>query len=376
MAVAAVAVAVAAVAVADADRSWLSISGKVMPCIDNTHCFGGFEMLPITARNKNIRLLQGLRILLAIPLVLSIIIGNAFAAAPKQKTPQQTFSAPEDASQALASAARENDIDKLLSILGPEGSKLIFSGDKVEDRAALDRFAGAYNEKNQVVMESQTKAVLEVGSDRWPLPIPIVKTAKGVWRFDTLKGKEEILNRRIGRDELSTIQVCMEFVEAQREYASKDRSGDGLFEYAQKFLSDPGKKNGLYWETKEGEEQSPLGPLIGQAKREGYKKDSNGVPIPYHGYFFRILSGQGKYAPRGAYNYVVNGRMVGGFAMVAYPAQYGSSGIMTFIVSHDGVVYEKNLGKKTPFIADSMTIFSPDETWRKVDRKALELSGS
>lgn len=320
--------------------------------------------------------LKRLSILSIIVLALITLSGAAFAAGAKHKSPQKTFQTPEEAVQALVMAVKANDVEQLLAILGPDGKQLVFSGDEVADRAALERFARAYDEKEQVVRKSEEKAVLEVGNDGWPLPIPIVETGGGKWRFDTKQGKEEILNRRIGENELSTIQVCLAYVDAQREYASKDRSGDGLFEYSQKFISDPGKENGLYWEVKEGEEPSPLGPLVGQAKKEGYKKKSGGIPIPYHGYYFRILSAQGKNAPRGAYNYVINGRMVGGFAMVAYPSEYGTSGIMTFIVSHDGVVYEKNLGKKTPFIADSMTVFNPDETWRKVKSKDTELAGS
>ncbi len=332
-------------------------------------------MLPSIKVNKEQRgLLQSMSILLVIPLALTILSGTAFSAGTKQKNAQKTFLTPEDAAQALITAAKTDNVQQLLAIFGPEGKQLVFSGDEVEDKAALERFARAYDEKNQLVRANDNKTVLEVGNDRWPLPVPIVK-AGGEWRFDTAKGKEEIVNRRIGKNELSTIQVCLAYVEAQREYASKDRTGDGLFEYSQKFMSDPGKKNGLYWEVKESEEPSPLGPLVGQAKRQGYKKTSD-LPIPYHGYYYRILTSQGKNAPRGAYNYVINGRMVGGFAMVAYPAQYGAAGIMTFIVSHDGVVYEKNLGKKTPFIADAMTAFDPDETWQKVNSKDMEIPGS
>jgi len=279
----------------------------------------------------------------------------------------------EDAVKALVEALSANDEKKLLAIFGdiPSNRELISSGDEVADRNGREKFVQAYKEKNRIEMVSANKAVLEIGNDDWPFPIPIVKAGK-VWHFSAKDGRQEILNRRIGRNELSVIQVCQAYVDAQREYAKKDRNGDGVLEYAQKFISDPGKQDGLYWETKEGEEQSPLGPLIGEAKKEGYKKKPGNQPTPYHGYYYKILKAQGKNAPRGAHNYVVNGRMVGGFAMVAWPAEYGSSGIKTFIVSHDGVVYEKDLGKNTASIAQEMKKFDPGRSWDKVENKYLE----
>jgi len=286
----------------------------------------------------------------------------------------QTFRSPEEAVKALVEALSANDEKKLLAIFGPGGKQLISSGDEVADRAGRERFLQAYQEKNRIVEVNSKKAVLEIGNDDWPFPIPIVKAGK-VWYFSAKDGRQEILNRRIGKNELSAIQICLAYVDAQREYASKDRNGDGVLEYAQKFLSDPGTQDGLYWETKEGEEQSPLGPLIGEAKKEGYKKKSGNEPTPYHGYFYKILKAQGKHAPRGAYDYVISGRMTGGFAMVAYPAGYGSSGIKTLIISHDGVVYEKDLGKNTASIAQEMKKFDPDSSWRKVESKYVELSG-
>jgi len=203
-----------------------------------------------------------------------------------------------------------------------------------------------------------------IGKDDWPFPIPLVKKGDS-WFFDTEKGREEVLNRRIGQNELSTIQTMLAIVDAQREYAVKDLDGDGVPEYARKFMSDPGKKNGLYWETKEGEELSPLGPAAAQAREEGYKKSGN-KPIPFHGYYYRILESQGKNAAGGAYDYVVKGKMIGGFAVVAYPAKYGNSGVMTFLVNHDGVVYQKDLGKITAKTANAMKKFDPDSTWKKV----------
>ena len=333
-------------------------------------------MLLFTVENYRLRLLlKRLSILFIAAVVLTALSGNAAAARGKLKSSQKTFATPENAVQALVLAAKAADIEQLLSILGADGRQLVISGDEVEDRAGLERFVRAYEEKNQIIKRGDKKAVVEVGNEDWPLPMPLVKTDAGVWRFDTKQGKEEILNRRIGKNELSAIQVSLAYVEAQREYASKDRDGDGVLEYAQQFLSDPGNKNGLYWDEKEGGESSPLGPLVGKAKKEGYTKKSDGEPTPYHGYYFKILKAQGKSAPRGAYNYVTNGKMIGGFALVAYPARYGVSGIMTFIVSHDGVLYESNLGNKTASFAQAMTIFSPDRSWRQLKNRHLEFPG-
>ena len=206
--------------------------------------------------------------------------------------------------------------------------------------------------------------VLLVGKDDWPMPIPLVQRG-GSWVFDVEQGREEILHRRIGKNELSTIQVVLAIVDAQQDYWRMDIDGDGVREYAQKFRSDPGKKNGLYWKAKAGEEQSPLGPLAAEAKVEGYKAASAGA-TPYHGYYYKIITAQGKNASGGAYRYLVKGKMIGGFAVIAAPAQYGNSGVMTFIVNHDGVVYEKDLGKNTIESAKKMNRFDPDKTWAEV----------
>jgi hypothetical protein len=282
------------------------------------------------------------------------------------------YSTPEEGVKALVEALSTNEGAKLLAVFGPGGEQLLDSGDAVADRAARQRFLAAYREKHSISMVSPTKAVLEVGNDSWPFPIPMEKVGPK-WSFSATDGKIELLSRWIGSDELSAIEVCLAYVDAQREYASKDRNGDGVLEYAQKFLSDPGTKDGLYWETKEGEEKSPLGPLIGKAKSEGYREKSAGNPTPYHGYFYKILTSQGPNAPRGQYNYVINGRMIGGFAMVAYPATYGSSGIKTFIVNQDGVVYEKDLGLSTENVAPRMTSFDPDGSWRRVESKYVDV---
>ena len=279
------------------------------------------------------------------------------------KAPQKTFASPEEAVKALIDAAKSDNQEQLLAIFGPLGREVLSSGDPVEDKATRERFLAAYETKNALIKEGDTKTVLQIGTEEWPFPIPLVKKNQQ-WSFDTKQGKEEINNRRIGRNELSTIQVCLAYVDAQREYVAKDREGDGFFEYAQKFVSTPGKKDGLYWEAKPGEEESPLGDFAAKATREGYKKTAN-KPIPYHGYYFKVLKAQGKNAPGGAYDYTIKGRMIGGFGMVAYPANYGVSGVMTFIVNHDGIVYEKNLGKDTAKIAQAMKLFDPDKTWKK-----------
>jgi hypothetical protein len=251
-----------------------------------------------------------------------------------------------------------------MAIFGPAGREVLSSGDAVEDRSVRERFLNAYETKNAVIRDGDMKAVLQIGAEEWPFPIPIVKRGEK-WFFDTKKGKEELNNRRIGKNELSTIQTCLAYVDAQREYAANDRDGDGLLEYAQKFSSTTGKKDGLYWKAKASEEESPLGDFFARATREGYRKASN-KPVPYHGYYFRVLKAQGKNAPGGAYDYIINGNMIGGFGMVAYPANYGVSGVMTFVINHDGIVYEKNLGKDTAKIAQMIKLFDPDKTWREV----------
>lgn len=285
----------------------------------------------------------------------------SFAAAVQQKS----FGSAEEAVKALVTAAKNNDSKEILAIFGPAGKDLIFSGDAVADKQRRERFLKAYEEKNQLAPEGKNR-ILVISKQDWPFPIPLVRKGRS-WVFDTDKGKQEILNRRIGENELYTIQVCRAIVDAQREFAMKDRDRTGLLEYAQKFLSDPGKTNGLYWESEAGEAQSPLGPIVAQAKSEGYRRQQSGSePAPYHGYHYKILKAQGKDAPGGAYSYLVKGKMIGGFAVVAYPAQYGNSGVMTFIVNHEGKVFEKNLGKETASLAKRMTEYNPDSTWREV----------
>jgi hypothetical protein len=285
----------------------------------------------------------------------------AIAAEPRQ----MTFASPEAATDALAAAAQSAKTAELEKILGPAGRKLIYSGDRIADNDAREKFAAAYAQKHAIEQKSDAKAILIVSADEWPFPIPLVKQGDS-WRFDTRAGAEEILDRRIGRNELNAIEVCGAIVDAEHDYASKDRTGAGYLEYAQKFLSSPGKRDGLYWPASAGEE-SPIGPLVVSARAEGYgAKDAHQRRSPYHGYYYRILKQQGKDAPGGAYAYVVHGHMIGGFALVAFPAKYGDSGVMTFIVNKDGVIHQKNLGPDTNAIARAMTSFNPDASWKPV----------
>ncbi|MRR59200.1 MAG: DUF2950 domain-containing protein [Deltaproteobacteria bacterium] len=289
----------------------------------------------------------------------------AFAATTKQKT----FTSPEKAVQELVASLKKADRAAVIAVLGPNSEQLISSGDPVADRHTRERFLSAYDEKQRLDREGKSKAVLVIGKNDWPFPIPIVKN-KNLWRFDSRAGAQEIINRRIGANELDTIQTCLAFIDAQLEYAMEDYDGDGLLEYAAKFWSDPGKKNGLYWQTGEGEPPSPLGELFARAKSEGYTIKER--PSPYHGYLYRILTGQGKHAEGGAYDYMVNGNLLGGVALIAVPAQYGASGVMTFIINHDGVVYQKDLGRKTVEIASEIKLFDPGPDWKKVEMPAVK----
>jgi len=302
---------------------------------------------------------HGVRLLLWAAVI--FMFTGLFSAALAQ---QKSFSSPDEAVKAAIAAARGNDDKQMLAIFGPQSKEVLFSGDPIADKERRAEFIAAYNQKNRLETHGEN-TILIVGENDWPFPIPIVKKGQS-FVFDTDKGKQEILNRRIGRNELDTIQTCLAVVDAEREYAMKDRDKNGLLEYAQKFVSDPGKKNGLYWETKAGEPESPLGPIMTQARSQGYQGKSSATPPPYHGYYYRILTAQGKNAPGGAYSYLVKGKMIGGFALVAYPAEYGNSGVMTFIVNHDGKVFQKNLGPSTPSIVKSMKEYNPDSTWTEV----------
>jgi hypothetical protein len=274
---------------------------------------------------------------------------------------QQSFKSPEDAIAALASAVKSGEAKEMLKVLGSDAEEIVDSGDNVADADTRQRFLSAFDDKHSITHEGDKKAVLIIGQDDFPFPIPLTRGKRG-WEFDTAAGRQEILYRRIGRNELVAIQTILALVDAENEYADKDR-GAGTGVYAQRIVSSPGKKDGLYWPS-DGDE-SPLGELAARASAEGYK--SSGEPQPFHGYYYRILTRQGPNAPGGELNYVANGKMIGGFALVAYPAEYGNSGVMTFAVNHAGTVYQKDLGERTESIAKGMTSFNPDQTWKKVD---------
>ena len=276
-----------------------------------------------------------------------------------QQSGHKTFPSPELAANALVTALQSNDEKEMLDILGPAGKQIVSSGDETEDAHNRANFVQKYQQMHRFVNEPDGTTMLYIGAENWPAPIALVSKGNS-WYFDTAAGKKEILYRRVGLNEMSTIRVCQELVTAEKEYYSAQQN-----EYAQKILSDEGQHNGLYWRSADGEPQSPIGPLIASAVAEGYPRPPSGAPIPYRGYYYRILTHQGKNGSGGAKNYIVNGKMTGGFAFVAYPAEYRSSGVMTFIVNEDGVVYQKDLGKKTDVRAKSIKEYNPDSSWQK-----------
>ncbi len=296
-----------------------------------------------------------------------VCVALAALAAKPAVTPPKLYASPEAAAEALVQAARTAGDSAVIEVLGSDASDLLQSGDEVADRNIRDDFLSSYDAKHTFERDGDAKAILVTGNDDFPFPIPVVKQGEQ-WRFDTEAGRTEILARRIGRNELDAMQVCLAYVDAQREYASIDRDGDGLYEYAQFFLSRKDKQDGLYWPTKEGEPDSPLGELMVEAQAEGYRGEQ-GHQTPYHGYFYKILTKQGPNADGGAYDYMVRGRMIGGFALVAFPAEYGVSGITTFVVNHDGVVFSKDLGEDTAKLGKAMTSFDPDSTWEYEKRE-------
>ena len=321
-------------------------------------------------KDKTIQTLRGCRLLAVVLIIFTgMSVGNSFA---EKTSPDQGqgFNSPQEAITAIISATRKLDAEKALAILGPDAEELIFSGDKVQSQEGADDFLQKYDEKHHLEMTSPTSATLIIGKGEWPFPIPVVKIGEN-WFFDVAAGKDEILNRRIGENELNVIQVMLAYVEAQLEYAGKDRDGDGVREFAQKVTSDAGKKNGLYWLVKDGEELSPLGLFIAEATSEGYDLKS-GEPQPYHGYYYKIMTRQGKKAPGGAYDYIVNGNMILGFGLVAYPAKYGISGIMTFAVNQEGVVYEVDLGEKTAKLVNKRKKYNIRKNWQKVSDQDLD----
>lgn len=299
----------------------------------------------------------------ALALVIAVH-GAAFAAGHGQ---QKTFESLDDAVKALIEGFRADDQKTLLEVLGPKGRAVISSGDKVADKAAYKRFVDSYDRKHRLE-GGGGKVVLYVGDDDYPVPIPLVPDGPR-WFWDTDAGDDEILFRRIGRNELSAIQVCLAYVDGQREYYWRSR-GTGLQEYAQRLESTKGKRDGLYWPTLPNERPSPLGPLVAEARAAGYTKPEPGKRMPYYGYLYRMLFAQGPDAPDGAFDYIVRGHMIGGFALVAFPATYAVSGITTFIVNHEGVVYQKDLGPNTAQLANAMKTFNPDKTWKKIASEA------
>jgi len=300
---------------------------------------------------------------LPLEIFLAFVFGASAVAGAEDST--KTFATPDEAVYALAAAAKSQDQDALRAIFGPAFEEME-NPDQIQATNECLAFAVALDQSSHLLRISDSKIVLEVGTNSWPFPVPLVKQA-GRWYFDTAAGQDELLNRRIGRNELATLDVMRAYVDAQREYASRDRDGDEVLEYAQRLASTPGTKDGLYWPPDLDGEISPLGPFVAHAQAEGYFGDTpidKHSPQPFDGYLFKILTRQGKHAPGGKYDYVINGNMIGGFALVAWPAEYGQSGIMTFIVNQQGRVYQKDLGPKTSKIANKMSVYDPDDSWR------------
>jgi hypothetical protein len=298
--------------------------------------------------------------------VVAILLTVCFPARSTAQQPgQKTFSSAEEASNALVAAAQNNDEKAMLDILGPEGKQIVSSGDDTEDANGRANFVQRYQEMHRLVKEPDGTTVLYIGAHNWPTPIPLVNKGSS-WYFDTEAGKKEILYRRIGRNEMSAIRVCQELVAAQKEYLAEHK------EYAQKIFSDEGQHNGLYWKAAAGEPQSPIGPLVASAVAKGYGKSLEGPPAPYRGYYYHILTRQGKNASGGPKSYLANGRMTEGFAFVAYPAEYRSSGVMTFIVNENGAVFEKDLGKKTDLLAKDMREYNPGSGWQGAEKQQEE----
>lgn len=302
----------------------------------------------------------------AMTMLIVMLILAACQAAPERPAIQKSFSTRQNSIDSLVAALRSNNDAELLAILGPDSANYISSGDTVADQKDRARFLKAYEEKNGLEQEEENRTVLLIGKEDYPFPIPIIRQGNA-WIYDTREGIEEVLNRRIGEYELHTIEIMYEYTAAQREFACLKREGGGSV-FAQNFGSSEGMKDGLYWDAAEGEDASPFGPLIAIATEEGYLVDQEeDFPEPFYGYYFKILKAQGEHANGGPFDYVADGKMVLGFAMVAYPAKYGASGVMTFIVNQEGVIYEKNLGEDTSARASAMTTFDPDNTWRQYE---------
>jgi hypothetical protein len=305
-------------------------------------------------------------------LILSAAFGAiSFASLSFAAHAQQKFKSPEDAVTALVAAVRADNVRDMILVLGAEGRDIVISGDDVADQTTRAAFLIAYDLKHQVVKTGADRADLVVGNNNWQLPIPLVQKS-GAWQFDAASGRREVLFRRIGRNELNAIQVALSYVDAQNEYASMNPQGTKVDTYAQRIISSPGKKDGLYWPAAANEPQSPLGEAFASATIQGYRPGADAAP--YHGYYYKVLTAQGANVPGGTMNYLVKGNLIGGFGLVAYPAEYGNSGVMTFIVNHSGAVFQKDLGPNTARIASRMTAFDPDQTWRKVPDADLTLA--
>lgn len=293
-----------------------------------------------------------------------LVLGFVAGVVAWQSSSGAEFASPKDAVGQLVTAMRSDDLGAMRQIFGPDSGIVINSGDAIADRYARKRFLRAYDAREQLKQVDPAHSVLVVGEDNFRFPIPLVRKTNGRWFFDTAAGQDELRARRVGRNELYAIQVCKAYVDAQREFASVDR-GDGVLDYAQHLISTKGFRDGLYWPAKAGEPQSPFGPLAAEAEARGYVADGRTTPRPFSGYFFRILKAQGWSAKGGAYSYLAYGKMIGGFGLVAYPARYRVSGIMSFIVNQDGVIYQRDLGPNTAAIATDMTAYDPGFGWTK-----------
>jgi hypothetical protein len=299
-----------------------------------------------------------------------LLMASSAGSSLAQQKDQKTFATPEAASQALLAAAKSGDEKALIEVLGPDAKEVISSGDADEDAKSREHFVKRYEEMSRLVQEPDGTVSLYIGERNWPYPIPLRKK-NNVWYFDTEAGKTEILYRRVGYNEVSAIHICNELVAAQKEYYAKQNNV-----YAQKIFSDEGKQDGLYWKADNGAPQSPIGPLVAWAVSDQYAKSRGGKPVPYRGYYFHVLTAQGKNVSGGAKNYIADGKMTQGFAFVAYPAMYRTSGVMTFVVNSDGVIYEKDLGKKTDELAQAMKEYNPDSHWHKVEGDEQETASA
>src|SRR6516162_5360962 len=318
----------------------------------------GGHMQTIWTHTKNIRTAFFRAAVLA-----ALMVSMNFGYLTAQGTTQKSYATPKEAVLALVSAAKADDPNQLMQIFGPEATAILHSGDQVADTQTREKFLEKYDQMNRLKTEDNGEVTLYIGAENWPFPISLVKK-NNAWMFDTVAGKKEILYRRIGRNEFDTIDTLHALVDAQKEYVSEPRDGNTK-QYAQKLLSDEGKHDGLYWKTPEGQPTSPVGPLIAEAFKEGYRKEEG--PVPFHGYTYRLLRSQGSGAPGGAKDYTVDGKLTGGFAFIAYPVKYRNSGVMTFIVNQDGKIYQKDLGTNTEALASAITSYNPDSTWKAAE---------